>query len=483
MQSDKSLPLEPVQTLTGSSELPLPPPPVPEKDTKDSQDEHKASQAAQYDNDDNDDDDDAETIVFDNSRVLSVLQMPLPETPSKPDKPAPTKKKNKPKLREMTLRDWLKCPLVVWVLTAVQVVVFFVEFVRMGVLTGSPVQTKPAFNPMVGPSTYVLINMGARFTPCMHAIPDITSSTVDLKFPCPNSTTLDTNVCSLSELCGMGGTGTAATAPHQWWRFITPLFLHAGFVHLGFNLLLQLTMGSAMEREIGHARFLVVYLASGIAGFVLGGNFAPDGVASTGASGALFGIIALDFLDLLFNWHQYVSPKRALLVHLAEIVVSFGIGLLPGLDNFSHIGGFAMGLLLGTALLTSPLPILRRQVAKQKAQGRHRHRKRSKVEPLDWLKHPRQNLKHQPLAWHLWVLVRLAAIALAIVYMVVLLTQFESSSAGEKCSWCKYLSCIPVNGWCDLGNIELGQPASSSSSGAYAILAAVYLLRWISNDQ
>ena len=51
-----------------------------------------------------------------------------------------------------------------------------------------------------------------------------------------------------------------------------------------------------MEKAIGSVRFMLVYFPSGIMGFILGANFAGDGVASTGCSGALFGIIALVLL-------------------------------------------------------------------------------------------------------------------------------------------------------------------------------------------
>ncbi|ANB15386.1 hypothetical protein AWJ20_3013 [Sugiyamaella lignohabitans] len=340
---------------------------------------------------------------------------------------------------------WLKLPWFCWTVSIIQIGVFIAELVKMGSLTGSPIQTQPSFNPMVGPSSYIMINMGARFTPCMHFINNLTDVT-GLAYPCPNSTSTDTNVCSLSELCGMGGLPPPPQAPDQWWRFITPIFLHAGFVHIGFNLLLQLKLGTELEREIGIVRFFIVYFASGIAGFVLGGNFTPDGIASTGASGSLFGVIAIDLLDLLFNWQLYASPKRNLAIHIGEIIVSFVLGLLPGLDNFSHIGGFCMGILTGTAILRSPLKIrLSSGFAINPQEGA-----KLRASSFDW-RHPKDHFRGRSRSWYLWVLVRMACIVLAIVYFVTLIRQFRDG--GGHCSWCKYLSCLPVHGWCDDGNI------------------------------
>jgi membrane associated rhomboid family serine protease len=51
-----------------------------------------------------------------------------------------------------------------------------------------------------------------------------------------------------------------------------------------------------MEKAIGTVRFVIVYFPSGIMGFILGANFAGNGIASTGCSGSLFGIIALVLL-------------------------------------------------------------------------------------------------------------------------------------------------------------------------------------------
>ncbi|KAK9364448.1 hypothetical protein V1509DRAFT_636347 [Lipomyces kononenkoae] len=316
-------------------------------------------------------------------------------------------------------------------ISVIQIIVFVSELIVMHKYTGSIIATKPTLNPMLGPSIYLLINMGARFTPCMHYIAGVTDVTTN-SFPCPSSTTVATNICSLSELCGMGG---VSEDPDQWWRFITAMFLHAGFIHIVANMLLQVQLGGSVERDIGFLKFAFVYLASGITGFLLGGNYAPDVVASTGASGALFGIIALSLLDLLFNWQLYAHPKRTLLSHVIEILIAFVLGLLPGVDNFAHFGGFVMGILLGFAVLRSPLK-LRERTGQPVVNDYY-------PKPRTW-KDRFGNLKimfsgRHP-AWYLWVILRIGMLVLAAVFVIVLIREFHNG--GGHCSWCKYLSCL-----------------------------------------
>lgn len=176
----------------------------------------------------------------------------------------------------------------------IQVIVFIAELVKMSTLTGSPIETKPSFNPMIGPSPYLQINMGARYVPCMRNQAGVQDTTTPpIQWPCPNATSA-TGTCTLSQLCGLSripdsyvdpkdpnSNLNTLPAPHQWYRFITPIFLHAGFIHITGNLLLQLTIGRDMEKAIGSIRLALVYFSSGIWGFVLGGNFAAPGVAAT----------------------------------------------------------------------------------------------------------------------------------------------------------------------------------------------------------
>ncbi|KAF1808311.1 rhomboid-domain-containing protein, partial [Eremomyces bilateralis CBS 781.70] len=344
-----------------------------------------------------------------------------------------------------------------WFLTAVQVIVFIIELVRNASLTSSPIAIKPSFNPMIGPSPYVLINMGARFVPCMRNVENITNSAGPVFFPCPEATTLDTE-CTLSQLCGFsnvpdpvpGGTMDASPEPNQWYRFIIPIFLHAGLIHIGFNLLLQLTLGREVEAKIGTLRFLLVYFSSGIFGFVFGGNYAALGIASCGASGSLFGLLALTLLDLLYHWRSRKHPVRELLFILLDIAIAFVLGLLPGLDNFSHIGGFLMGLVLGISIIHSPEALRQRIGQDDPPYG-----------PLDTAKAggamafaraPLGFFKGRKPLWWAWWLIRVGALVGVLVGFIVLLRNFYVDRV--TCDWCKYLSCLDINNWCDIGNLQ-----------------------------
>lgn len=396
----------------------------------------------------------------------------------------PARKHRKKKRKE----GWLggRVTWVVYILTTVQIAVFVGELIKNGILTGSPIETKPNFNIMIGPSPYVTINMGARFTPCMHNIKKVIENGVTT-WPCPNTTSIDSASlsCPLSELCGFSGvpdqTGITnfrdrSHEPNQWWRFITPIFLHAGLIHIGFNMLLQLTLGRDMEKEIGPLRFTLVYFASGIFGFVLGGNYAADGLASVGASGSLFGILALNLLDLLYNWSARRSPTKDLLFLLLDIAIAFVLGLLPGLDNFSHIGGFLMGLVLGICLLHSPDALRTRTgnddppYATVDTQPLAPTATDSKSKLAALAKSPVGFFKGRKPLWWAWWLVRAGGIVAVFVVFILLLRNFYEWR--NTCAWCRHLTCLPIktNGvsWCDIGGLNLtdGPVQNGTSQGS-----------------
>ncbi|KAI0023146.1 rhomboid-domain-containing protein [Xylariomycetidae sp. FL0641] len=378
--------------------------------------------------------------------------------------------------------DRKKIPVVVYFFTIVQIAVFIGELVKAANLTGSPIQTSPSINPMIGPSQYVLINMGSRYVPCMRNTDGVQNYPAPgYNWPCPNSTSENSqdpsNQCSLSELCGFDGVPnpkwlgegglSQKPEPDQWFRFIVPIFLHAGFVHIGFNLLLQMTTGVEIERAIGSIRFFIVYMSAGIFGFVMGGNFAAPGISSTGCSGALFGIIAITLLDLLYSWGDRRNPVRELMFILLEIVISFVLGLLPGLDNFSHIGGFIVGLTLGITVLHSP-NFLRRKIGEDHFGGPSYSTVGgssgiTSVAFPAFYRNPVGFFKGRKPLWWAWWLVRAGFLILVVAVFIVLISDFYKHQ--NSCSWCKYLSCIPVKNWCELGNINVTTSDTNGTTG------------------
>ena len=360
-------------------------------------------------------------------------------------------------------------------------------------LTGSPIQTKPTINPMIGPSNYVQIHMGSRYVPCMKNIEGIQDATKPITWPCPNTTSTNPsdNSCSLSQLCGLGGIPNPHVggsihdrpAPDQWYRFIIPMFLHAGFVHIGMNLLAQMTMGVEVERMVGWWRYLLVYLASGIWGFVMGGNYAGQGLSSTGCSGSLFGICALYLLDLLYTFRERQYACIELVAMVVSVAVSFVMGLLPGLDNFCHIGGFVMGLALGLCILRSPnslrqgislahtnTPYVAMSGAIVNNDDPVDERKTNTIKNI--LKACRVTINDDAAAgsgplgfftgrkplWWAWWLVRIGALVAVLIGFILLIVDFYKYPK-SNCSWCYRLSCLPVKNWCEEDQLQL--PRSS----------------------
>ncbi|RXW20632.1 hypothetical protein EST38_g5218 [Candolleomyces aberdarensis] len=294
-------------------------------------------------------------------------------------------------------------PYVVWAMTIAMIGVFIYELVLNGREQGSPISLKPFINPMLGPSGSALINLGSRFPPCMKNVADVPIST---PIACMNNTENPiSQVCTVGDLCGFGGI-PSGQEPNQWFRFILPIFLHAGIIHLLLNMFAQLSLSAQIEREMGSGGFLLVYSAAGIFGNVLGGNFSLVGVPSVGASGAIFGTLAVTWVDLVAHWKYHYRPVRKLVFMIIELIIGIAIGFIPYVDNFAHIGGFLMGLLVGTVFY----PVIS------------------------------ESKRHKTIMW----IFRLAAIPLAIVLFVLLIRNFYTADPYAACSGCRYLSCIPT---------------------------------------
>ena len=75
----------------------------------------------------------------------------------------------------------------------------------------------------------------------------------------------------------------------QWWRFITPIFLHGGLLHICVNSFSLYIIGKQLEPFYGSRRYFLIFMAAGIAGVLASFRFSQN--PSLGASGALFGLV------------------------------------------------------------------------------------------------------------------------------------------------------------------------------------------------
>lgn len=149
-------------------------------------------------------------------------------------------------------------------------------------------------------------------------------------------------------------------AAGEWWRFITPMFLHIGITHMFFNTIAVYFVGGTVEKIYGSIRFLVIYFLSGIAGVVASFIFSES--ISAGASGAIFGCLGallhfgLRHRDLFFR-----TIGNDILVILG---INLAIGFVfPGIDNYAHLGGLLSGFLVAMVV---ELPDLMRRYGGQR---------------------------------------------------------------------------------------------------------------------
>nr|WP_267917672.1 rhomboid family intramembrane serine protease [Lederbergia citrisecunda] len=128
----------------------------------------------------------------------------------------------------------------------------------------------------------------------------------------------------------------------EWWRFVTPMFIHIGFIHLAMNTLALYYLGTAVEKMFGHSRFVFIYLFSGFMGTLASFVFSPS--LSAGASGAIFGCFGA-LLYLGFSYPQIFFRTMGMDV-ITVIIINLIFGFTTtGIDNAGHIGGLIGGFL------------------------------------------------------------------------------------------------------------------------------------------
>ena len=131
----------------------------------------------------------------------------------------------------------------------------------------------------------------------------------------------------------------------QWWRLVTAIFLHGGLLHIGMNLWCLFDLGPEVESLFSTPKFIVLYLATGVFGFVLSVFWSPQGL-SIGASGAVLGLIGI-LIGASYHHGTLGRDYRSRLWRWVIYILIFGLLPIFAVDNAAHIGGLLSGLALG----------------------------------------------------------------------------------------------------------------------------------------
>ena len=134
----------------------------------------------------------------------------------------------------------------------------------------------------------------------------------------------------------------------DYYRLFTGMFLHGGIMHLALNCYSIYVIGAQVESFLGKAKFIVVYLFSGLTGALL--SITLNGsVGSVGASGAIFGLMGA---LLYFGYYYRVYLGNVVKSQILPLILInlFSGFVLPGIDNYAHIGGLIGGIIITIAL-------------------------------------------------------------------------------------------------------------------------------------
>jgi membrane associated rhomboid family serine protease len=130
----------------------------------------------------------------------------------------------------------------------------------------------------------------------------------------------------------------------EYWRLVTAMFLHYGLLHLLVNMWALWVLGPHLERTLGSARFLALYLIAGIGGDVAAYVFQPFSLTA-GASGAIFGLFAA-----LFVVNRRLGRDNGGVITLIVINLLM-VFIVPNISLAGHVGGLVTGgsVMLGFA--------------------------------------------------------------------------------------------------------------------------------------
>lgn len=149
-------------------------------------------------------------------------------------------------------------------------------------------------------------------------------------------------------LLEMGAKYNPLISRGEVWRLFTAAFLHGGILHLACNMYSLYAVGTQVERIYGKVKYIIIYILSALGASVLSYLLAPRSL-SVGASGAIFGVLGAILVFVIKEKNKL--SKGALGNILSVIALNLYIGFtIPNIDNYAHIGGLIVGIIISIIL-------------------------------------------------------------------------------------------------------------------------------------
>lgn len=159
-----------------------------------------------------------------------------------------------------------------------------------------------------------------------------------------------TNGADTQQLFQLGGMQTLAYNAGQHYRLWSSMFLHASVTHILGNMSSLIFVGNILEDLIGHVRYLLVYLLSGVGSAYLSLLFLNPNTVSVGASGAVFGIIGCLLIVTMFRYSNWKNGVVTALLY--TIFINLGVSVIdPSINLYAHLGGLITGIFCGFLIL------------------------------------------------------------------------------------------------------------------------------------
>lgn len=140
----------------------------------------------------------------------------------------------------------------------------------------------------------------------------------------------------------MGLQTTGLIDAGQWWRLVTCTFLHAGILHLGFNMYFLLQLGPHAHRMFGNWGFLILYVLGGVAGSITEYVLGNPVLGASGSIMAMLGALAGEGIIRHKTWR---NPLTQEMLRIIAYVTVFGM-VIGSVAHGAHIGGFVGGCAL-----------------------------------------------------------------------------------------------------------------------------------------